>query len=280
MLPGNQEAIEAWNTVLFDKFSKQRATVSGALAPLGERAMALRTPPRDGRVVDIGCGFGDTTLALATRCREVVGVDAAEQFLEVARREAAGFPNVSYQVCDVEEHVVGGPYDYVFARMGTMFFNQPVFALRNMREACNPGATLNMVVWRKKAANECWAIAEQVAIDLVGEQDKGDNITCGPGPFSMASPDLVSDQLHAAGWRDPVFARSDGLYRIGATVDDAIDFAISLGPAGEVMRLAGELAVAKRDQIVANLRDAFAPYAKPDGVWLGASTWIVSATAP
>ncbi len=280
MLPGNQEAIEAWNTVLFEKFSKHRPTVSGALAPFGERAMAVHPPPAHGRAVDIGCGFGDTTVELAKRCAAVVGIDAAEQFLEVARREAAGIPNVSYQVCDVEEHVVGGPYDYVFARMGTMFFNQPVFALRNMRKACVPGAKLNMVVWRKKAANECFAIAEQAVIDVVGEQEKGDNITCGPGPFSMASPDLVSDQLHAAGWRDPVFTRSDADYRIGGTIDEAIDFAVAIGPAGEVYRLAGDAAREHHDQIVANLRAGFAPYARPDGVWLPASTWIVSATAP
>ena len=96
----------------------------------------------------------------------------------------------------------------------------------------------------------------------------------------MASPDVVSAQLLAAGFTNPTFERVDLTIRIGRTLDEAIDFALALGPAGEVMRLAGEEAEAKRPAIVAALRDLFAPWTREDGVYGAASTWIVSAVAP
>ena len=281
MLPGNQEAIEAWNTILFEKFTKYRHLLVDALGIHGTRAMD-RFPPK-GSVVDIGCGFGDTTIELARRVGpegRAVGIDAASNFIEVARKDAASVPNAAFEVLDIEEAVTGGPYDHAFSRMGTMFFNQPVIALRNVRKALRPGAQLCMVVWRKKEANEGFYNAELVAREILGDPPKGDQITCGPGPFSMASPDLVSDQLQAAGYRDVCFLRSDAPLKIGATVDEAVEFAMMLGPAGEVIRLAGDAGKQKRPEIVAALRKMMVPFTKPEGVFAPSSCWIVTATAP
>lgn len=283
MLPGNREAIEAWNTVLFDKFVQYKDVLTKGLGHHGDRALEL-FPPRDGwRVVDIGCGFGDTTLELGRRVGArglAVGVDAAERFIVAAREDAAGVDNVRFEVADVEEVVPGGPYDMAFSRMGTMFFASPVFALRNTRKALAPGARLVMTVWRKKDANEAFWCAELAVRELLGDPPKGDNVTCGPGPFSMASPDLVGDQLLAAGFRDPVFQRFDAPIKVGNDVEEAIQFALTLGPAGEIVRLAGDAAVAKRAQIEDALRDTVAPWVRDDGVWAPSTTWIVSATAP
>ena len=281
MLPGNQEAIEAWNTILFEKFTTFRHLLVDALGVHGTRAMDLY-PPK-GAVVDIGCGFGDTTIELARRVGpegRAVGIDAASNFIEQARKDAASVPNARFEVADIEETVGGGPYDHAFSRMGTMFFNQPVIALRNVRKALRPGAQLCMVVWRKKEANVGFYEAELLAREILGDPRKGDQITCGPGPFSMASADLVSDQLIAAGYRDPCFSRSDSPLKIGNSIDDAVEFAMMLGPAGEVIRLAGDVGKQKRPEIVAALRKMMVPYAQPDGVYAPSSCWIVTATAP
>ncbi len=283
MLPGNQEAIEAWNTVLFERFVRFRHILVDGLGLHGTRAMDLYPVKPGASVVDIGCGFGDTTIELAKRVGpsgRAVGVDAAENFIVKAREEAAGVPNASFAVLDVEEAVTGGPFDHAFSRMGTMFFNSPVFALRNIRTALKPGGRLCMVVWRKKEANEALYNSEVLVREILGDPPKGDQVTCGPGPFSMASPDLVSDQLLAAGFRDPVFTRNDAPILIGKTVDDAVEFTTMLGPAGEVIRLAGDEGVRRHDEIVAALRTLMAQYAQSDGVRAPSSSWIVSATAP
>ncbi|MGE0546930.1 MAG: class I SAM-dependent methyltransferase [Kofleriaceae bacterium] len=282
MLPGNAEAIEAWNTVLFDKFSRYRDVLIAGLGRHGERALELY-PPRTGqRVVDIGCGFGDTTIAIGKLVGPdgiAVGVDAAERFIACGREDAAGMRNVRFEVADIEERVPGGPYDLAFSRMGTMFFASPVFALRNIRKVLVPDGMLCMVVWRKKDANPCFHAAELAVHALLGEPPKGDQVTCGPGPFSMASPDLVGDQLVAAGYRNPCFERFDAPIKIGRDLDDAVGFALTLGPAGEIVRLAGEVAVQRRAEIEAAVREVLAPWLEADGVWAPSSTWIVSATA-
>jgi hypothetical protein len=136
-----------------------------------------------------------------------------------------------------------------------------------------------MVVWRRKAANEGMAVPEDAVSALLGEPDKGDHITCGPGPFSMASADVVSDQLEAAGFREIVFERSDADFRLGESLDAAVEFSLAMGPAGERLRLAGDQAVARRDEIAAAVRAALAPYTRRDGVYTPSSAWIVTATA-
>jgi SAM-dependent methyltransferase len=281
MLPGNAEAIQAWNTILFDKWVRFRHLIVDSLAAHGLRAMDLLAPR--GAVVDIGCGLGDTTVELAKRVGpngRAVGVDAAERFIVEARKDAAGVPNASFEVLDVEEAVTGGPFDFAFSRFGTMFFNQPVFALRNIRKALVPGGKLGMVVWRKKDANAGFIEAETAVREILGDPPKGDAITCGPGPFSMASPDLVSDQLIAAGWRDVQFLRVDAPLSIGRDVDDAVEFAMSIGPAGEVVRLAGQLGIDKKAECIAAVGKAMARYAQPGGVLAPTSVWIVMATNP
>ena len=282
MLPGNQEAIEAWNTILFDKFVRFRTVLTDGLGVHGTRALDLHPPGAGARVVDLGCGFGDTTLDLGRRVGpegRVLGIDAAPRFIEAARAGAGGATNVGFEVADIEEAVPGGPYEVAFSRMGVMFFASPVIALRNVRKVLAPGGRLCMVVWRKKEANEVFYTPELVVRELLGDPPKGDQITCGPGPFSMGSCDLVSDQLLAAGYRDIAFARSDADIQLGRDLRDAVEFSLNLGPAGEVVRLAGDAAIKRHDEIIEALSRALAPYARPDGIWAPSSTWIVTATA-
>ncbi len=279
----NAEAIEAWNTVLFDKFVQFRDLLVTNLGIHGVRAIERLAPSAGERIVDLGCGFGDTTIELARRVGptgRVVGIDAAPRFIEAARAEAAHVANASFDVADVQARVPGGPFDAAYSRMGMMFFASPVIALRNVRAALRSGGRLCMVVWRSKAANEGVAVSEQVVRDLLGDPDKGDQITCGPGPFSMASADVVSDQLAAAGFTDIGFSRSDAPMRLGNNVDAATEFALSLGPAGELVRLAGEAGIARRAEIETAIRAVLAPFVRADGVFAGSSTWIVTATAP
>ena len=278
----NAEAIEAWNTVLFDKFTRYRATLDTMLGVHGARAIARHAPAAGTRVVDIGCGFGETTIELARRAGSAVGIDAAPRFVAAARESAAraGVDSARFEVADVEAGVPGGPFDLAFSRMGTMFFASPVIALRNIRTALRAGGTLCMVVWRKKDANPCLHVPELVARELLGEPDKNDQVTCGPGPFSMASADLVGDQLVAAGYTDLAFERSDADVAIGRDLDEAVQFAIELGPAGEIVRLAGDEAVRRRPELDRAMKSALAPHLRDGAVRAASSCWIVTARVP
>ena len=131
----NNEATQAWNTVLFDRFSEYRHIFVGALKLFSDDALAQNPPSEGDRVVDLGCGFGDTAQQLARIVGPqgfVIGVDAAERFVEQAQEEAdeAGFDTLEFRVADVQVEVPDGPYEYAFARMGTMFFAGEI-SLRN-----------------------------------------------------------------------------------------------------------------------------------------------------
>jgi SAM-dependent methyltransferase len=281
---GNSEAIEAWNGVLFDKFVRFRRIVCGGLAVIGTAALERHPPPHAARVLDIGCGFGDSTLEIARkvgRGGEVVGADAAERFVEVANAEAAdaGIENVRFLAADVQYDALGGPYDYAFSRFGTMFFENPVSALRNVRRSLKDGAAITMTVWRRKDENPWLYAAEQAVAPIVPLPSSTDAPTCGPGPFSMASADLVSAQLLAAGFCDIAFERFDTSMRIGDGIADAIDFAMALGPAGEIIRLAGAEGERRRPQAIEALERTLRPLTRSDGVFSVASSWIVTARA-
>jgi SAM-dependent methyltransferase len=281
----NEEALEAWDGVLFDRFVKFREIVTEGLGAHGEAALAAH-PPRPGdRVLDIGCGFGDTSLRIAELVDDpgsVLGVDVAPRFIETAEVEAeqAGTENVSFAVRDVQVTEFEDRFDYAFARFGTMFFANPVAAMRNVRKALVPGGRLCMVVWRRKLDNDWLHRAEKVVEEFVQEPEETDEPTCGPGPFSMANADTTSDILLTAGFTEVELRRCDIPILIGRDLDHAVEFVTAIGPAGEVIRLAGDEAEKIRPQIEAALREALAEFEGPDGVVADASTWIVSASTP
>lgn len=283
--PTNEGTAEAWNGVLFDRFVQYRHLVSAGLGAHGEEALRLHPPAPGERVLDIGCGFGDTTLRIADLVGaegSVLGFDVAERFIAMAREEAeaAGVANAEFAVGDLQVTELERSFDYAFSRMGTMFFANPVPALRNVRRALVPGGRLCMVVWRRKLENEWVRRPESVVERFVEEPEESDEPTCGPGPFSMGDADVTSQILLGAGFEEVSLRRCDIPIQTGRDLDEAVDFAMALGPAGEVIRLAGEEAERLRPEIAAALREALGEFAGVDGVWAPASTWIVSARAP
>jgi len=142
---GNAGAIEAWNTVLFDKFSRYEHLLVQGLGQHGSQLFERFPPAAGARVLDIGSGFGDSTVRLAQLVGaggEAVGVDCAQNFVDAATKRAQGAARTRFVRADVEVEALGGPYDAAFARFGTMFFASPVAALRNVRQSLRPGARL------------------------------------------------------------------------------------------------------------------------------------------
>jgi SAM-dependent methyltransferase len=282
----NEEATEAWSGVLFDRFVQYRDLIVTGLAAHGQAALDANPPKPGDRVLDIGCGFGDTTQqlgALVGPRGEAVGVDVSQPFIEASIAEArtAGADNVSFLTGDVQVMGLPGTFDYAFSRMGIMFCANPVVAMRNVRGSLRPGGRLVAVVWRRKLDNPWLHRAEQIVEQYLEEPEETDEPTCGPGPFSMANADTVSEQLTLAGFEQISLRRCDLPITIGNNLDHAVEFAMALGPAGELIRLAGDAAGKIRPKLEAEIREALSEFGQgSDGITAPASTWIITATAP
>jgi SAM-dependent methyltransferase len=276
----NAEATEAWDGPLFERFTKFRYVIVNGPLEHELKALELYPPAAGANVLEIGCGMGNTTERLAglVGAGHVTGVDVSPRMIEFCRGEVKA-PNATFEVRDVQFDELGGPYDMVFSRFGTMFFANPGAAMRNVRKSMTPGARLVMVVWRVRTDNP-WIYDAQVVVEnLLGRPEEYDEPTCGPGPFSMAGADTVSDILLGAGFDDVSLRRCDLPQLVGRDLDEAVAVVMALGPAGEIVRLWGDRQAHRRDEVDAGIREVLSKYETSDGVKATASTWIVSAVS-
>ena len=277
--------VQFWNEVLAPKFIRFKHILVDGLTQHSE-AIFPALPVREGdRVLDVGCGFGDTAIKLAKLVGptgEVVGIDCCDAFLEYARRDAQtrSLANVSFVRGDAEVALPTDQNDFVFARFGTMFFANPVAGLRNMRKALRPGGRMVHIVWRNRVDNPWLSMAKDVVLGFLPPPGP-DAQTCGPGPFSMSDELTVRAMMTAAGYEEIQFRRVDAPVLVGKDVHDAIGFQLAIGPAGEVFREAGALAEQKREQIEAALAEAInRQKIGAEGIVMDSSSWVISATNP
>jgi len=284
--PGNEEAVRAWDTVLYERWKQNRKVFVGALDEVTDDLLELYPPPPGGRCIDIGCGFGETTRQMAALVGSegfALGTDSSPHFVEDARREAAeaGVGNVDFELADAQAASWEPEYDYAFSRMGTQFFAAPVPAMRAIRGALRPGAGLRKICWRRKDESPFWAETEAVVQRFLSRPEEYDADTCGPGPFSLGNPETLSGILEAAGFAEIELHRRDFDYYMGRDMEEALDSLLAIGPGAELIRLNGEHGESLRPQIADALAERYAGWQRPDGSIVGrGSVWLVGATNP
>jgi len=278
------EYVDFWNTILVPKFVRWRHILVDGLTLHSAKIFPSLEVHEGDKVVDAGCGFGDTAIQLARLvgpAGSVLAVDCCDGFLAYGRQDAkaAGISNVTFLEADVQSYPFKPVHDFCFSRFGTQFFENPVAGLRNMRATLKPGGVMTMVVWRGIKDNPWLGHAKDIVLKYL--PPPGDNaLTCGPGPFSMADTTVVTKQLEIAGYKDIRFEQVDAELFVGNDVDDAVAFQLAIGPAGEVYREAGQLSEQRHDEIAAALKAELAKYQRPNGIVMDSSSWKVSARNP
>lgn len=282
----NEEAVRAWDTVLYERWKKNRKVFVAALDEVTEELVDRFPPPAGGRCIDVGCGFGETSRHLAELVGpegHVVATDSSPHFIEDARRETAeaGIENVGFEVADAQTAEWESIHDYAFSRMGTQFFAAPVPAMRAIRGALKRGGRLAKIVWRRKAESPFWAETEAVVQRFLSRPEEHDVDTCGPGPFSMGNPETTRGILEAAGFGDVELHQRDFDYYMGRDIEEAIDALLAIGPGAELIRLNGDYGESRRPEIEEALAERYSDWQQPGGSIVGrGSVWLVGAVNP
>jgi ubiquinone/menaquinone biosynthesis C-methylase UbiE len=251
--------------------------------PLGRAAIARLAPAVGERVLDVGCGCGQTLLELAERVGpsgRVHGVDVSPPMVGRARERVAGQAAISLSLGDAQKQAFEpASFDAVFSRFGVMFFDDAAAAFRNLRAAVRSGGRLGFVCWQPLEKNPWAALPLAAVMRLLPPSAMPDMLRAGrPGPFSFGDPAHVRAILEDSGWKDVSTEPLEMPLHIGgaATLDEAVAYSLQIGPAARAM------ADAPRDlepALAAALRDALAPFASARGVFVDGAVWIVTARA-
>ena len=234
--------------------------------------------PEHGCAIDVGCGAGATSIALAQARRElhVTGIDLSAALVEIARGRAANCTNVSFRVADMlATHDLDGTADVIFSRHGVMFFDDPVAGMAALRRAARPGAALVFSCFDRITRNRF--AADPIA--AVTGQEPSPAAHYAPGPFGFADPVFVAQTLAAAGWGRLRHEAVPFNYRVGAgddPVGDAVDFFKRIGPAAPILRAAG---ADERPAMLGRLTDLVSRRLEAGVVDFAAVAWLWSAQA-
>ena len=281
MTSANQAQIDFWNSDGGRRWTEHQARLDALIAPFGVAALAAAAPAAGEKVIDVGCGCGDTTLALARAVGEtgaVLGVDVSAPMLARARDRVAqaGLTNVELLEADAAAAPLPSGRDLLFSRFGVMFFADPVAAFTSMRAAMRPGGRLVFVCWRAFADNP-WALTPALAgIKALGVAPPMPEPGA-PGPFAFADAARVRSILGDAGWDRVAVDACDAPMRLGASLEDAARMSLEVGPLAALMREHG----ADPAPVTAAVAEALAPFADGAGaVMMAGRCWLVTARAP
>jgi SAM-dependent methyltransferase len=276
----NADQIRFWNDEAGSKWVTHADWLDAHIDPLGRLAMDRAEPSPGQRVLDIGCGCGQTTRQLAQRVSpggHVTGLDISARMLAEAQRRArqAGLETIRFQAADAQTHPLAAEFDRVFSRFGVMFFADPPAAFANLRRALVPGGRLVFVCWQELRANP-WAFEPLLAgakhVELPPPPAPGE-----PGPFALADPERIRAILDEAGYQDVEVEGVETELSVGGglSLDEATEMMMQIGPTARVLQASADESA--RGPVRDSIREVLARHETADGVRMGAAVWVVSA---
>lgn len=268
---------DRWNGPAGQAWVDARPIMDALFAGLQARLVrtAVERGARD--VLDVGCGTGTTTMAIAEALPAggtVTGADiSATMLADATARAAAAGSRARFVVADAQTHPFEtGAFDLVVSRFGVMFFDDPVAAFTNLHRATRAGGSCLLLAWRPPTDNAFMTAAERAAAPLL--PDLPPRKTSGPGQFAFGDAAYVRDVLTRAGWHDVAIAPLDEACAFPAALLDR--YVTGVGPVGLALRDADD---DTRARVLAAAREALAPYVHGDEVRFTAACWQITARA-
>ncbi|WP_050626796.1 class I SAM-dependent methyltransferase [Bradyrhizobium viridifuturi] len=272
------EQVKLWNGAAGRAWVETRDVLEAMFEPLEALLVRAVSDVGPGRVLDIGCGTGATTFAVAQALGpqgHCTGIDISQPMIAAARdraereRRSAGF------ICaDAQTHpFTPASFDMIISRLGVMFFADPAQAFANLRRATRPGAALRLIVWRSAAENPFMTTAERAAKPLL--PDLPPRRADAPGQFGFADRKRVESILADSGWDAVAVAPIDIALSFPAA--ELTRYVSWLGPVGTMLQAMEE---PRRSQVIDTVRSAFDRYLEAGEVRFTAACWMVAARTP
>jgi SAM-dependent methyltransferase len=273
--PSNADQLRAWDGDEGAYWAEHADYFDRSVAAYHEKLMVTAAITDRDRVLDVGCGTGQTTrdAARAATSGSALGVDLSARMVELARRRAAeeGVDNASFEQVDAQIHPFPpAAFDVAISRTGAMFFGDLIAAFANIGHAVVRGGRLVLVAWQPLPANE-WI--REISGALAAGRDLPAPPADAPGPFSLSQPERVRSILTAAGFTDIDLEGTTAGMWFGTDADDAHRFV--LGLMGWMLQ---GLEDTDRGRAIDGLRAAMAAHETPDGVVFGSAAWTIRAT--
>ncbi len=270
----NAEQIEFWDGASGSKWAAYQEQMDVMLGPLGEAALNQLAAQTGERVLDLGCGCGDTSLAMATRGANVTGVDVSGPMLAHARNRAtaAGLDVEFLQADAADFPFAGDSYDAAFSRFGVMFFHDPAAAFTNIRKALLASGRLSFVCWQAVTRNPWITTPMSVLARHLPAQPAAEPFA--PGPFAFADPARVESILQSAGFQQVAVTPFEADVLVGRSVPEAMLFLEQIGPAA---RLLGLLDDDQAQEVRSELETLLGSLSTANGINMGAACWLVDA---
>jgi SAM-dependent methyltransferase len=272
----NTDQYDAWNGDSGARWVASADRRDQVLAPVADVLLRAARPAPGEIVLDVGCGCGRTTLAVAERVGPqgfVTGVDLSAPMLEVGRQRAdiGHVSNVRFVQADAQTFRPDRPPQLVISRFGTMFFDDPVAAFTNLADVLAPGGRACLVTWQPLAAND-WLVVPGAALLRHAPMPATDPDA--PGMFAQSAPERVEQILTAAGLTDVRLDPVTVTLTLGATIDEAVDHLVDSGPGRLILE---SIDAADRAEALAAVRDVLDHHLDDAGVQLDAAVWVIHA---
>jgi len=277
----NVDMSELWNGGGGLNWMRFQNRLEKSLTPFGQQAISTAMFTKNERILDVGCGWGDTSFEIAQNVGSngyVRGIDISELILRQARSQTASFRlnNISFECVDAESHNFEAiEYDVIFSRFGIMFFNDPVAAFKNIRTALKKNGRIVFICWQSVNANQWVNLPIEITEKYTALTQQIDPEA--PGGFAFGNSNRVLQILKDAGFVDVKVEPFKTKFNVGKNLDEAIEFLSHLGPASSVLddpKINDEI----KSNIIKELRNTLALYQTSQGVELDAATWIFTAT--
>jgi SAM-dependent methyltransferase len=274
----NADQIAYWNGPGGQYWADRQQTQDVVLGPVSDILIDRAGAKAGERIIDVGCGCGATTIALAHKVGptgHVTGVDISAPMLARARQIAPANLPVDFVLADATVYpFVPASFDLLVSRFGVMFFAEPALSFANLRRALRPTGRLAFACWRDPRNNPFFMAPLQAVykhvprLPQLGPED--------PGPFSFASEARVHRILGEAGFQGIAMEPCDLSLDVagGRGLDAAVETSLEIGPAARALAEHPPEVVAAATN---SIREALAPFARGQAVLLGAAIWIVTA---